>query len=155
MLVTKFEGSKLLKLYVPNYYYSEEVRIDKQDPVPFNDSTLICPKVHFELPDGKWFGMDNGIIEKFDIDREWDWRILKARKKIDSMMEDPEIISDGFKQLQILESSSTLCGIDLPEFVQMLQQSATDGEDLETTFNRIKDEHDKIYNDASKRNESK
>lgn len=146
MLIVRYEASSAFRCYVPNYCIDEHGnKLSIQYPVDIPNSIEVDATKPFELPDGKWFGMDEGIIERFPIDKEWDWRILKAQNKIKDMMSDPEVFSDSLKQINIMESCAKLCGINLPEFVQLLHKASLDGEDLEVTFNRIKDEQRKEY----------
>lgn len=91
----------------------------------------------FELPEGKWFGVDSTLIVRFPESREKDWRIKKASELVESGSEDPVLL------YQSAQNAAFLLSIDLNALLRELRQLSQDpNESLTNLYNKWKSKTD-------------
>lgn len=85
----------------------------------------------FELPEGKWFGVSNGLIIRFPAEREHDWRVKKATELVESGVEDPVVM------YQNAQNAAYLLNVNLNELLKHLRSLSQDpDEDLSSLYNK-------------------
>lgn len=95
----------------------------------------------FELPEDKWFAIDDGVVVRFPKSREWDWRTKKAIELISVQDPHPE------RALQRAESAAGLVGSDLPKIIELITEAKKNKESLESVVKRLIDELKKSSSD--------
>ncbi len=108
---------------------SEEV-VFKEDEL---ESYSFTECTRFELPKDKWFAIDDGLIVRFPKDKEWEWRIRRAKE----LFEKVHLDSDPHQKLTLLNNVAYLCGFSLAALVERLKMHGNNNEDLMDTFKRI------------------
>lgn len=120
------------KVFVPSHAVGEDgtsVRGPDRDEAEMN--SVVHLGFTFELTDGKWFALDDGVIVRFPATREWEWRAKRAEQIVMGISGSPE------EKLANLRCAADLMGVDLPGLKKRLEEARESGEDLSSTFKRL------------------